>query len=145
MPTGIDLSPEMVVKATELFPDVHFSVDNFMNLNHDECSVAGVLAFYCIVHLQPEQLLPAFTEMHRVLKPDGVLLLSFHVGTETIHVDSFLNTSAELDFRLFSMDEILTNLQTAGFTDIKIHEREPYESEHPTKRCYIFAQRTNED
>jgi hypothetical protein len=30
-------------------------------------------------------------------------------------------------------------LEEAGFLDVKIIERDPYEFEHPTKRVYIFA------
>lgn len=138
-PIGIDLSPEMVAKATSLFPRLTFTVGDFFRLAQASDSVAGILAFYCIVHLSPDQLVPAFREMYRVLACDGTLLLSFHVGTETIRADNFLGTGAVLDFSLFSVNQVQSALVTAGFTDIEIFERPAYDSEHPTTRCYILG------
>jgi SAM-dependent methyltransferase len=91
------------------------------------------------VHLNPEQLVPAFREMFRVLKGGGVLLLSFHVGSEVIHAENFLNTNAVLDFTFFEPFQIETALAEVGFSPIDIHIREPYDTEHPSKRCYVFA------
>lgn len=140
-PVGVDLSPQMIAMATSLFPYLTFLVGDFFQLPQKELSASGVLAFYCIVHLRPDQLVPAFSEMFRVLKPGGTLLLSFHVGTGTIQTDSFLSTGASLEFSLFSVSDIQSALTTAGFIDLEIHQRPPYQIEHPTKRCYIFAQK----
>jgi len=138
-PIGIDLSPEMIAKASSLFPGLSFEVSDFFRLSQADASVSGVLAFYCIVHLQPDQLLPAFGEMYRVLCAGGTLLLSFHVGTETIRTDSFLDTGAPLDFSTFPVSQVESALTSAGFTGVEIHERPPYDTEHPTTRCYVLA------
>lgn len=138
-PIGIDLSPEMVAKATSLFPRLGFAVGDFFRLSQADGSIPGILAFYCIVHLRPDQLVPVFSEMFRVLSVGGALLLSFHVGNETIRADSFLDTGAVLDFSLFSVNQIQHALAAVGFIDIEIHQRPPYDSEHPTTRCYVFG------
>ena len=39
----------------------------------------AVVAFYSIIHLEPGDLAPAFAEICRVLRPDGLVLVSFHV------------------------------------------------------------------
>ena len=52
---------------------------------------------YCIVHLPPEHLPKAFAEMFRVLHSGGVLALTFHVGTEVIRAENFLDSGAALD------------------------------------------------
>lgn len=139
MATGIDLSPKMVEHAAESFPQSCFEVGDFFGLSRTSSSIAGILAFYCIVHLTPDQLVPAFTEMFRVLRADGVLLLSFHVGSEVIHAEHFLNTNAVLDFTFFQPFQIETALTVVGFAPIDVTIREPYESEHPSKRCYVMA------
>ncbi len=141
-PTGVDLSPQMIATATTLFPHVEFATGDFFQLTHDDCSVAGILALYCIVHLTPKQLTPAFSEMFRVLRPGGSLLLSFHVGTDTVHVEDFLETGAKLDFAKFPVADVQTALSTVRFAKIEVHERPPYASEYPTTRCYIFASKT---
>ena len=138
-PVGVDLSPEMVAKAGALFPGVEFTEGNFLKLEYQNDNVAGLVAFYCIVHLQPEQLPHAFSEMNRVLKPGGILLLSFHIGSKPVVVDSFLDTGATLEFFPHPVATVEAALKAAGFADIETHQRPPYETEYPTERCYIFA------
>ncbi|MEQ1904503.1 MAG: methyltransferase domain-containing protein [Pirellulaceae bacterium] len=138
-PTGLDLSPEMVRKASSLFPNVDFTVGDFLQLADHHDSVAGILAFYCIVHLQRDQLVTAFREMFRVLKSDGVLLLAFHIGSEAVNVPDFLGTGAVLEFYPFLVPDVQSALHAAGFSEIEVHVRPPYETEYPTNRCYLFA------
>jgi SAM-dependent methyltransferase len=140
---GVDLSPKMIEIASRTFPQSRFELGDFCSLRHESSSIAGILAFYCIVHLKPDQLVAAFTEMHRVLSDDGVLLLSFHVGAEVIHAEKFLDTDAVLDFTFFQTEHVETALKTAGFVSLDLHVRAPYVTEHPSQRCYVFAHKLN--
>jgi ubiquinone/menaquinone biosynthesis C-methylase UbiE len=80
---GLDLSPRMVDQARQLNPDIKFQVGNMMALDLQNESLAGIVAF-SIVNI-PEDLLPTvFGEMWRVLKLDGRLLLSFHIGNQVV-------------------------------------------------------------
>lgn len=139
MTTGVDLSPKMIEIASRTFPQSRFEVGDFFALRQESSSVAGILAFYCIVHLTTEQLVPAFSEMHRVLSDDGVLLLSFHVGTEVFRAENFLETSAALDFTFFEPSQIETALRSVGFDSVDVRVRAPYDTEHPSQRGYILA------
>jgi SAM-dependent methyltransferase len=139
MATGVDLSPRMIEKASKSFPQSCFVVGDFFALPNESSSIAGILAFYCIVHLTPDQLLPAFSEMFRVLSGGGVLLLSFHVGSEIVRAENFLDTNAVLDFTFFEPQHVRAALATVGFEAIDVRLREPYETEHPSRRCYVFA------
>lgn len=116
--TGVDLSPEMIAMAAETFPKTCFEVGDFFRLPQASSSMAGILAFYCIVHLNPDQLVPAFREIFRVLKGGGVLLLSFHVGSEVIGAN-FLSTDAVLDFTFFEPFQIENALAEVGFSPNK--------------------------
>lgn len=136
---GVDLSPRMIETASRMFPQSLFEVGDFFSLRWESSSVTGILAFYGIVHLTPEQLAPAFAEMYRVLKGGGVLLLAFHVGSEVIHAENFLETNATLDFTFFETDSIETALKSVGFAPINVLVRAPYDTEHPSRRCYVFA------
>lgn len=140
--TGVDLSSKMIEVASRLFPQSQFEVGNFLALRHKDSSVGGILAFYCIVHLVPEQLVPAFSEMYRVLRDDGVLLLSFHVGSEVIRAENFLDTTAVLNFSFFEPDQIEAALSSVGFNRINIRVRAPYDTEHPSRRGYVFAHKS---
>ena len=139
MATGVDLSPKMIEIASRMFPQLRFEVGDFFSLRHEASSIAGVLAFYCIVHLTPDQLVPAFAEMHRVLTDGDVLLLSFHVGTDVIRAENFLDTSAVLDFTFFEPPQIEAALRTTGFDPIDVRIRASYDIEYPSRRCYVFA------
>ena len=101
--------------------------------------IGGILAFYCIVHLTADELVPAFAEMFRVLSGGGVLLLSFHVGSEVVRAENFLETGAVLNFTFFEPSEVEAALTAAGFSPIDVRIREPYDTEYPSKRCYVFA------
>lgn len=139
MATGVDLSPKMIEIASRMFPQSRFEVGDFCSLRQEPSSVAGILAFYCIVHLTTEQLVPAFAEMHRVLSDDGVLLLSFHVGTEVLRAENFLETGAALDFTFFEPQQIEAALRIVGFDWVDVRVRAPYDTEHPSQRGYILA------
>jgi ubiquinone/menaquinone biosynthesis C-methylase UbiE len=140
--TGVDLSPRMIELATQAFPQSSFEVGDFLALSHQPSLFEGILAFYCIVHLTPEQLVPAFSEMFRVLRPGGQLLVSFHVGSDVIHAENFLETAAVLDFQFFEPAQVHSAMETAGFKLIDTHIREPYESEHPSRRGYILSRKS---
>jgi len=84
----------------------------------------------------------AFREMNRVLEPDGLLLLAFHVGDEVVHRDELWGNAVDLDFRFFKSDEIKEALVDAGFKIYEAVERAPKaEIEYPSCRAYILAKR----
>src|SRR5581483_1188524 len=104
--------------------------------------LAGVVAFYAIVHFSPAQLRRALAEMHRVLRPGGRLLLAFHVGGGSVHVEGFLGRPVALDFAFFRPAAVADELAAAGFEDVEVFEREPYpDVEHPSRRAYVFARK----
>ncbi|MCJ7622171.1 MAG: class I SAM-dependent methyltransferase, partial [Anaerolineaceae bacterium] len=74
---GIDLSPEMVALARRLNPDIAFRQGNILSLEKEDNSWGGVAAFYSIIHIPRGQVVNALRELKRVLKPGGLLLLSF--------------------------------------------------------------------
>ena len=76
----------------------------------------------------------------RALRPGGLLLLAFHVGDETLHLDEWWGQRVTLDFHFFRPEEMADSLRTVGFEIEEIIEREPYpDVEHQSRRCYIFA------
>ena len=63
-----------------LHPDIEFRRGNLLALEFEDASIAGVVAFYAIVHFTKEQVEMCFREVFRVLQPGGVLLLTYHIG-----------------------------------------------------------------
>ncbi|MEA2691188.1 MAG: hypothetical protein QOJ16_575 [Acidobacteriota bacterium] len=139
---GIDLSPEMVRQAHELNPEIEFRVGDMRSLDLPDDALAGVLAFYSLIHLEDHELAPALREIRRVLAPGGLALFAFHIGEETLHRDELWGHEISLDFRFFQPAQISAHLREAGFRILESVEREPYpEAEHPSRRCYLLAEK----
>jgi SAM-dependent methyltransferase len=140
---GLDLSAGMLEEARRLNPDITFRDGNMLALDLADASLAGIAAFYAIVHLPREAVADVFREMARVLKPGGLLLLAFHIGDETLHRDAWWDRPVNLDFRFFSPQAIVRDLEAAGLVVEEVIEREPYapEVEHQSRRAYVFARK----
>ena len=137
---GIDLSPEMVRVATGLHPGIEFRVGDMNRLDLADASLAGVVAFYSIVHFGPAELGAVFQEVRRVLMPGGLALVSFHIGDEVVHVDDLFGSPVSLDFRFHVPSAVIEALRRAELAVIEHVEREPYEGvEYPSRRCYLLA------
>jgi RimJ/RimL family protein N-acetyltransferase/SAM-dependent methyltransferase len=141
--SGLDLSPAMVETASRLAPAIRFRQGSMLSLPDPDESWAGCVAFYAIVHLRPPELASFAHEMHRVLRPDGLLLLSFHQGNETVHRDELFGAAVDLDFLFFESDTVVRALQDAGFRIEARVERAPYVGhEYPSQRVYLLARKS---
>ena len=137
---GIDISPGMIRVASELHPALDFRLGDMAALDLPDGSLAGVIAFYAIVHFKPDELGPVLREISRVLSPGGLALLAFHVGEEIVHVDDLFGAPVSLDFRFHRPSEVIESLRAARLEVIEQTEREPYEgAEYPSRRCYLLA------
>lgn len=83
--SGVDLSPGMIAIAEREYPDIRFDVGSMTDLGGADASVAGLVAWYSTIHVPDEDLRKAFHDFRRILRPNGVLLLGFHVGDGTNH------------------------------------------------------------
>jgi SAM-dependent methyltransferase len=137
---GTDLSPAMIDEARAAFPDVRFVVADMFALPYADHSLAGIAAFYAIVHLRTSELVAPFREFRRVLSPTGLLAIAFHIGDEVVHVDELFGGKTDLDFVMHRPEAVIEALATAGFRIEARLDRAPYANvEHPTQRCYLLA------
>jgi ubiquinone/menaquinone biosynthesis C-methylase UbiE len=138
--SGLDLSEKILEQARTIHPEIHFRKGNILALEFENDSIAGVVAFYAIVHLTAEQVGIAFREVFRVLQPGGIFLFTYHVGEETIHLGEFLGKKIDIDFMFFTTDFISSCLKDSGFKKIEVIEREPYLGvEYKSRRAYVFV------
>ena len=138
--SGIDLSPRMVEEASRLSPAIDFRVGDMLALDLPDAGLAGIVAFYAIVNLPPDDVRRALAEMRRVLAPGGVLLISFHAGDEVVRPGELWGQPISMSFYFYPPVEIVRDLEATGFTVLNVVERDPYPGvEHPSHRCYIFA------
>ena len=114
---GIDLSPEMVALARRDHPDLRFEVGTMTALDLAEDSVAGVLAFWSVIHVPDHSVPEVFGQFRRVLRPGGPLLVGFHVGDETRHTsEGYSGRSINVDSHRRRPDQVARWLREALFT-----------------------------
>lgn len=137
---GVDISPRMIARATDLYPGLQFEVGDFRELRAEDDSLAGITAFYSLIHTPPGEVQTVLREFQRALAPGGLLLLAFHVGNEVRHASEWWGNAVSIDFVFFEMSEMLTYVWNAGLdTELDV-ERDPYpEIEVQTRRGYILA------
>jgi hypothetical protein len=88
-----------------------------------------------------DRVVDTLREFRRVLRPRGLLLLAFHIGTDVVHLDEWWGHPVSVDFTFFRTDEIERSLVDAGFEVERAVERDPYppEVEHQSRRAYVLA------
>jgi SAM-dependent methyltransferase len=141
---GVDLSPALVAEAARLFPELPFSVGDMTHLAEwPAASFGAIVAFYSIIHVPRAELATALAEIARVLAPGGVLLMSFHVGEETRHLDTWWERPVDVSFHFHLPGAMAAALAAAGLSVTESIEREPYppDVEVQTRRAYLFAVR----
>lgn len=137
---GVDLSPQMIDEARAAHPDLAFHVGDMFALPPQLTGLAGIVAFYAIVHTSTDRL--PFREFHRVLAPGGLAAIAFHAGDQTVHVDDLFGVATSLDFTFHAPDAVVAALREAGFTLEARLDRAPYPGvEHASQRSYLLARK----
>jgi SAM-dependent methyltransferase len=114
---GIDLSPEMVDIARHDYPGLRFEVGTMTDLDLADDSVAGIVAFWSVIHVPDHAVPGVFDEFRRVLRPDGLLLIGFHVGDETEHTsEGYTGRAINVDSHHRRPGTVSGWLRDAGFT-----------------------------
>ena len=137
---GIDLSPAMVEIARREHPTLRFEVGTMTALQLEDESVAGVLAWYSIIHTPPDRLPGVFAELARVLRPGGHLLLAFQVGDEPRLATEILDHQVTLIFHRNRVDGVADLAAGAGLEIVArtLQEQQPGER---TPQGFVLARR----
>jgi len=136
---AIDQSEPMLSHAKRACPALQTRRADMFHLPLEDGSLAGMVAFYAIVHLEAPALLPLFQEFHRVLQPGGRLLLSFHGGDERIRLDRWFERDVVIEWIFHDPEAVADQLTRARFQVDTRLIRAPYPSEHPSQRVYLSA------
>jgi SAM-dependent methyltransferase len=137
---GIDLSPGMIEQARRLHPGLDFAVGDMRALDLADASLAGITAFYSLIHIPRDELALVLEELRRVLRGDGLLLAAFHLGSAVQHLDEWWGRPVSIDFVFFERDEMERKLRAAGFEIEDVKERDPYpDVEAQTRRAYVLV------
>ena len=138
---GVDLSPAMVGLARRESPQVRYDVGSLTSLDVPDAGLAGIVAWYCLIHIPPERLPAALAEFARVVRPGGWALLAFQAGEGIRRHEQAFGHDVALDFHRIDPDRIAARLADAGFDAVVRAVREPDGVHEAVRQGYVLARR----
>lgn len=117
--SGIDLVQEFIDGARERFPGVPFRMASLRAIDAEDSSLGGVLAWYSLIHLEPEDLPHVLAEFARVLASNGELLIGFFEGEPAEPLNHAVTTAY-----YWSVEEMSRLLVNAGFDVLDVQTRQ---------------------
>lgn len=115
---GVDPTPEFLDHARKSFPDIRFREATAEDLGVGDAGLAGVLAWYSLIHTPPERIHHALAEFARTIRPGGGLLVGFFEGAEIEPFDHAVTTGY-----FWPVDELADAIEEAGFTVVASETR----------------------
>ncbi|MGC3860351.1 class I SAM-dependent DNA methyltransferase [Micromonospora chersina] len=112
--SGVDLSPGMLDVARRDHPELRFEVGSMTALDIPDEALAGLVAWYSIIHLPPDLLPQVFAEFHRVLAPGGHLLIAVKAGDQRIRLEQAYGHTVSYDVYWLPPDRLAEQLTAAG-------------------------------
>ncbi|MFI9452070.1 class I SAM-dependent DNA methyltransferase [Amycolatopsis sp. NPDC052450] len=138
---GVDLSPEMVTVARKWYPHLDFQTGEMPGLSFEDDALAGIVAWYSIIHTPRERLPEIFADFHRILATGGHLLVAFQVGDEIRHIEHAYGHDISCDAYRLAPEKIAEQLGEAGFSVLSTLVREPSEEFESTPQAYLIARK----
>lgn len=110
--TGIDFSESMLKLAGRNVPEAKFIKQDMTRLGFQNNSFDGITASYSIIHVPKERHSSLFQSFHRILKPNGMMLIS--VGPDEWEgTDEYYG--AEMFWSHYDPDKSSQVIENAGF------------------------------
>jgi len=115
---GIDMVPEFIAHAQAAHPGGRYQLGSIQNLDVADHSIAGILAWYSLIHLPPQDLDGVLAEFRRAMAPAGTVVLGLFDGDEVAAFDHKVVTAYR-----WPVDEFSERLTRAGFTEVERLQR----------------------
>lgn len=136
---GIDLSPAMIESARREHPGLRFEVGSMTDLDLSDASMAGLVAWYSLIHIPDDEIGSVLTHFRRVLRPGGPLVLSFHVGDATrLKTQGYGGHPMKVHVHRRRPGQVAAWLSEAGFT---VEAQMTLSSAESTLGGILFARR----
>jgi len=136
---GVDASAAMIATASRLNPTLDFRQGDFFRLDLADGALAGVAAFYSLIHCARDDLGRAVAELSRVLAPGGRVLIAVHAGTGEVTRDEAYGKHTAFVATLFSAHDVRDALGRASLRLDELTQRPPYDFEYQSTRIYAVA------
>ena len=124
---GIDFSEKMLAEACRLYPKLKFEKQNILNTTFTDKFFDGVVLTYVINHFNDEGLKLLEKEIDRILKNNGTIFLSVHVGNEEQYVTDPLDETIEIYYNFLNIDKLDRLFE--GYKRLKYDSRKSFGEE----------------
>ncbi|WP_330184244.1 class I SAM-dependent methyltransferase [Nocardia sp. NBC_01503] len=111
---GLDLSAEMIDRARAALPHLRFEIGSMEKLELADESLAGIVAWYSIIHTPPHRVPALLSEFARVIRPRGHALIAFQASDEARGIQEYDHKVAP-SYR-WAPDTLAATLEELGFT-----------------------------
>lgn len=115
---GVDPVPEFIESAHATYPDERYRIARAEALGVDDGSLGGVLAWYSLIHTNPEKIDAALTEFARCIRPGGGLALGFFTSSTLGPFEHAITTAY-----YWPVDLLTAKVEAAGFTVTHVESR----------------------
>ena len=136
--TGVDLSPTMVRVAGRLNPEIEFTAGELSALPTDDGSADGVVAWYSIIHLEPDAIDAVAREFARVLRPGCAALVAFQAGSGSRTLTRAYGHDVVLRAELHNPGDVTRSFAAHGFEPLEQLVRPPRETEKQPQAVLLF-------
>ncbi|AEV84791.1 type 11 methyltransferase [Actinoplanes sp. SE50] len=116
--TGIDMVPEFLAYARATHPDGDYRQGSLTSLDVADESVAGILAWYSLIHLPPDALDAVLDGFRRVTAPGATLVVGIFEAPELGPFDHRVATAYR-----WPVDAFSARLARAGFDEVERQRR----------------------
>ncbi|MEV0436919.1 class I SAM-dependent methyltransferase [Nocardia sp. NPDC050413] len=111
---GLDMVPEFIEHARATYPGIPFEVGSIRAVDAPDESVAGLLSWFSLIHLPPDEIPGVLAELRRILRPGGRLVVGFFTDETAVEPFPHKVTTA---YR-WPVDTFAEVLTSAGFTEL---------------------------
>lgn len=115
---GLDMVPEFIASARERFPRVSFRDGTLDSLPYAQGALAGILAWYSLIHTPPARVPEVLAEFARCLESGGSLLVGCFAGPQVRAFDHAVTTAY-----LWPPPQLSRALEGAGFRVVGVETR----------------------
>lgn len=115
---GIDPVPEFVDAARQRYPGVDYRIGHAARLGVEDASLGGILAWYSLIHTEPDRIDEILAEFARCVRPGGGLTIGFFEGAELAPFDHAVTTAY-----FWPVDLLSARVERAGFVVVDVETR----------------------